>query len=656
MVTDLRTIAAAALAASVIMPAAQLAGENAAREAEHTVRTSPEVVVSASRIEVPAEQIGTAATVLTRVQIEDSQTRIASDILRQVPGIAVNRSGPAGTLTQIRIRGAEANQIQVRIDGIEVSDPGSSNEFNFANLLAPDIERVTVLRGPQSALYGSDAMAGVIDIRTRRGEGPFSIQGFVEGGSFATATGGVRLGAGNQAHDYALSLTGLRSEGINISQFGSEKDGYRNLSASFVGAIRPSEAIEIDAALRYSRVRVDTDDADFAFPVTPTQGLVIDTDDETEGRFFYGRLGGTLGLVDDVLEQKLEVAFTDTKRESFSAGTRETRREGDRVKFGTQSHLSFKTPDFAGAEHKLVAGYEREEASFDKTEFGVSFARTVVEHGFIGEYRLGLWDRLFLSGAVRRDKNEFFDNATTWRATAAVLVPEINARLHASYGTGVTDPTFDDLFGFNPGTFVGNPSLQPETSKSYDFGVEISLAEDRWVLDVTYFNADLENEIVSTFDPVTFLSSVANLAADSKRQGLEVSLTARPMQGLSLTGSYSYTLSEDGSGSQEIRRPRHVASLNGAYRFLQDRALVNLGIDYNGAQLDNRFFAAMAPMRVTLQSYTLVNLSGSYAVSDGVELIARIENALDQDYEEVFSFQRPGIAGFLGVRAKLWPN
>lgn len=648
MPNKIRTIAIAALAASLATPAA--------RAADEKVRTTQDVVVSASRIEVPAEEIGTAATVLGREQIEDRQTRITSDILRQVPGIAVNRSGPVGTLTQIRIRGAEANQTQVRIDGIEVSDPASSNEFNFANLLASDIERVTVLRGPQSALYGSDAMAGVIDIRTRRGEGPFSIEGFVEGGSFVTAAGGVRLGAGNDDRDYALSVTGLRSDGINISQFGGEKDGYRNLSTSFVGAIRPRKSVEIDAALRYSRTKSDTDDADFAFPATANQGLVIDTDDETEGRYFYGRLGGSVGLVDDLLVQKIEFAFTDTKRESFAAGARETRREGDRIKFGTQSHLTFKTPDFAGAEHNLVAGYEREEASFDKTEFGVSFARTVVEHGFIGEYRLGLWDRLFLSGAVRRDKNEFFQNATTWRATAAVLVPEIDARLHGSYGTGVTDPTFDDLFGFNPGTFVGNSSLQPEKSKSYDFGVEVSLAGDRAVFDVTYFNADLENEIVSTFDTTTFLSSVANLTADSKRRGLEVSLTGRPMPNLSLTGSYAYTFTEDGTGSQEIRRPRHVASLNGSYRFLQDRALVNLGIDYNGAQLDNRFFVTMAATPVKLQSYTLVNLSGSYALSDGVEVIARIENALDQDYEEVFSFQTPGIAGFLGVRAKLWPN
>ncbi len=647
MTIDIRTLAAAVLAASVA---------TTVRAADDPVRGQADIVVSASRIEVPAEEIGTAATVLDREQIEDSQTRVTSDILRQVPSVAVNRSGPVGTFTQIRIRGAEANQTHVRIDGIEVSDPASSNEFDFANLLATDIERVTVLRGAQSALYGSDALAGVIDIRTRRGEGPFSIEGFAEGGSFATTTGNVRLGAGNEHHDYALSVTGLRSDGINISQFGDEKDGYRNLSTSFVGAVRPRESVEIEAAARYTRFRLETDDDDFASPATPTQGLVIDTDDDSKGWFFYGRLGGAAELIEDKLTQKVEVAFTDTKREGFAAGTREVLRKGDRLKVGTQSLLSLRTPGIADAEHHFVAGYEYERARFDKSEFGVALERKIVEHSVIGEYRIGLIDRVFLSGAVRRDWNEFFDDAATWRVTAAILVPETEARIHGSYGTGVTDPTFDDLFGFDPDSFVGNPSLQPEESRSYDVGVEVSLASGRAVLDVTYFHATLENEIVPTFDPATFLGSVVNLAADSKRRGVEVSLTARPMPGLSVTGSYTYTRSRDGTGSAEIRRPRDLVSLNGAYRFMNDRAMINLGIDYNGDQEDNRFFVTMPPRRVTLDSYTLVSLAGSYRLGDGVEVFARVENALDETYQEVFSSRTHGIAGFAGVRAKLWPN
>ncbi len=611
-----------------------------------TAVQAADVIVSASRIDVPAGEIGTAASVIDRRQIEDSQTRIASDLLRQIPGIAVSRFGPAGTLTQIRIRGAEANHTQVRIDGIEVSDPSSpGNEFDFANLLAADIGRVTVLRGPQSALYGSDAMAGVIDIRTRRGDGPFSIDGFVEGGSFGTAAGNVWLGAGDADRDYALSVTGLSSSGTNIArdgaQDGDEKDGYRNLTASFVGAVRPRDSVEIEAAARYTRSTVETDG--FA------NGIVTDNDDDSRNRFFYGRLGGAAALIEDHLTQKVEIAFTDTRREPSFSGT-PTLYKGDRLKLGTQSILSFRTPGTVGIEHAIVAGYEREEAGIDQSAFGVDLERTIVEHSAIGEYRIGLIDRVFLSGAARRDWNDRFGNATTWRATAAVLVPEADARIHGSYGTGITDPTFSDLFGFNPDTFVGNPSLEPEKSSSYDVGVELTLADGRAVLDVTYFHATLEDEIIPDN------GSVANSDADSKRHGVEVSLTARPMPGLSVTGSYTYTRSEE-DGDQEVRRPRHLASLNGSYRFLGDRVVVNLGIDYNGDQ-DDSCFGGPCPADglAELDAYTLVSLAGSYKVADGLEVFARVENAFDEDYEEVFSYQGSGIAGFAGVRARLWPN
>ena len=645
MAIGFRILTAAALAA---------VSASAALAADESPRGQADIVVSASRIAAPAGEIGAAATVIDRRRIEDSQTRVASDILRRVPGLAVSRGGPVGALTQIRIRGAEANHTQVRIDGIEAGDPSSTNGFDFANLLAADIERVTVLRGPQSALYGSDAMAGVIDIRSRRGEGPFSIEGFAEGGAFATATGHVRLGAGDERRDYAVSVTGLRGGGINIARSGSEKDGYRNLTASFVGAVRPRDSVEIEAAARYTRSKVETDgDNDF-------NGIVEDTDDNSRGRFFYGRLGGSAELIEDRLTQKVEAALTDTRREPFISGSRHSY-EGDRLKLGTQSILSFRTP---GIEHGFVAGYEREEAGFDKSAFGVDLDRAIVEHGAIGEYRVGLIDRVFLSGAARRDWNDYFGDATTWRATAAILAPEADARLHASYGTGITDPTFDDLFGFDPRSFVGNPSLRPEKSRSHDVGVELSLAGGRAVLDVTYFRATLEEEIVSTPVPAArcgpaagYCGSVVNRAADSKRRGVEVSLTARPAPGLSLRGGYTYTRAKNHDGTEEIRRPRHLASLDATYRFLNDRAAVNLGIDHNGGQKDYYFRPFPQGRTVeTLGSYTLVNLAASYRITDGVALHARLENALDETYEEVFSYSSPGIAGFAGVRVRLWPD
>ena len=575
-----RALAAVVLAASAA---------DVVRAADEPVYSLPGIVVSASRIDAPAEEIGTAATVINRRQIEDSQTRAISDILRRVPGLAVNRSGPLGAVTQVRVRGAEANHAQVRIDGIEVGDPSSTNGFDFANLPAVDIARVSVLRGPQSALYGSDAMAGVIDIRTRRGAGPLSIEGFAEGGAFGTATGNVRLGAGNAQRDYALSVTGLRSSGIDIARSGTERDGYRNLTASFVGAVRPRDSVEIEAAARYTRSTVQSDgDNDY-------DGIIEDTDDESKGRFLYTRLGGTVALIEDRLTQKVEIAFTDTRREARAPGSRNLY-EGDRLKLGTHAQLDLPMPGIAGVEHALVAGYEREEAGFNKSAYGVALDRTIVEHSAVGEYHLGLADRVFLSGAVRRDWNRHFGDATTWRATAAILAPEADARIHASYATGITDPTFDDLFGFDPTNFVGNPSLQPEKSRGYDVGVEFSLGGGRAIFDVTYFNANLEDEIVSIAVPLArcgvgalYCGSVDNRAANSRRRGVEFSLTAHPAPDVSVTGSYTYTRAKNRDGTEEVRRPRHLASLNGTYRFLNDRAVIDLGVDHNGDQKDYYF-------------------------------------------------------------------
>ena len=190
----------------------------------------------------------------------------------------------------------------------------------------------------------------------------------------------------------------------------------------------------------------------------------------------------------------------------------------------------------------------------------------------------------------------------------------------------------------------------PERSTGWDVGVEQALFDDRLVFDVTYFNADLENEIISTFDEDTLQFSVDNADGRSERQGVEVSLTASPLENLDITGSYTFTDATDPDGEEEVRRAPHIASLNATYRFLENRARINVGVIYNGEQQDNEFGAATPETRVTLDAFTLVNVAGSYRLSDNVELTARIENLLDERYEEVFGFNAPGIGAYAGIR------
>ena len=283
------------------------------------------------------------------------------------------------------------------------------------------------------------------------------------------------------------------------------------------------------------------------------------------------------------------------------------------------------TPSVADGEHGLTFLAEHEEDSqFTLSAFG-STDRSITNLGYVGEYRAGLWDQLFLTVAGRYDDNDTFKNATTYRLTAAFLLHDLGARLHGSYGTGVKNPTLFELFG-SLANFTGNPDLSPESSKGWDAGIEQRLFSDRLTLDATYFN----NRITDLIQGSGITSR--NLNGTSKIQGLELALDAKLSRVLTLNGQYTYTNTKDANGTELVRRARHMASLNVNYGFLDDRANLNLGIDYTGEQRDiqfSNFFATSSA--VTLDDFVLLGVAGSYRLTDNIKLTARLENLLDQD-------------------------
>lgn len=252
-----------------------------------------------------------------------------------------------------------------------------------------------------------------------------------------------------------------------------------------------------------------------------------------------------------------------------------------------------------------------------------------------------------LSG--RRDHNNLFEDASTYRVTVAQ--PLGNVKLRASVGTGVTNPTFFELFGFIPGSFDPNPNLKPEKSLGYDFGADISLAGGAGQLSITYFDTDLENEISGTFDSTTFRSRSINLTGKSKRRGVELESRFNLNADWSLGAAYTYTDSKQPDGQPEVRRPRHIASASVSYSLPGKRGGLTLAVDHNGRQQDLNF-TALSTDRVVLKDYTLVRLAGSYALTPLIDLTARLENALNQEYEEVFSYRATGRAVFVGVNAR----
>ena len=614
-----------------------------------------EILVTAGRTPAYSATVGRAHTIIDEKQIEQSQARYVADILRQVPGVAVSRTGNVGGLTQVRIRGAEGNHVLVLIDGVEAGEV-SQGEFDFGSLLATDIERIEILRGPQSAFYGSNATAGVISIITKRGRrGGWNARLQSEGGTDATALISALVSGGTERMDLALSGTFRRNDGYNISDFGNEKDGDRN--GTFNGRVNIDllENLVFDANVRYVDRRNEGDRQDFDFPDTPTQGLVVDSDDVSKAKELIAGGGLTWTLFDGAWTHRARGSVNDTARRFFQGGAKSSASEGQRVNASYQNTVRIEAPELLGSVHSLTTGFEFEQESFRQRPpvFDPSQLdeKTRTLYGYVGEYKAEFLERFFLTGAARYDDNDRFEDAFTWSVSGAWLFPSTGTRLHSSVGTGITNPTFFEQFGFIPAFFQGNPDLKPESSFGWDVGIEQKFFDGRLIGDVTYFNQDLEDEIQSAF--AGGFTTPINLDGTSKRQGVEVSLTAYPMDGLTLYASYTYTDAKEPSGLIEVRRPKHAASFYAGYNFLDGRANVFADLVYNGRMDDLEFVNATPRTRVTLDDYVLLNIGGSYKLTEQAELYARVENLFDQDYQEVFSYNAQGITGFLGARFTL---
>lgn len=237
----------------------------------------------------------------------------------------------------------------------------------------------------------------------------------------------------------------------------------------------------------------------------------------------------------------------------------------------------------------------------------------------------------------------------TYSISSAYLFPQSGTRLHASLGTGSTNPTFFEEFGFIPSSFIGNSDLKPETNFGWDVGMEQRFWQDRAMIDVTYFNERLKDEIQTQFLP-SFESTAVNLDGTSKRQGVEVSLGVEILQNLYVRASYTYLDAQEPTGAEEVRRPPHSGSVGLTYGFHENRGTFFLDAIYNGQMEDNRF-TSTGSQRVTLNDYVMVNAGADYQVTDHLQVFGRVENLLDQDYEEVYGFNTQGFTAFAGLKA-----
>ena len=644
----LRAVRPVALLAATLSPLAALpVHAQDADLGDAAIVALPEISVTANLAPTALDKVGSAITVITGTDLREQEIRFVSDALRQVPGLSVSRSGPAGQFTQVRIRGSEGNQTKVYIDGMAVNDPAFGSEFDFSSLLADDIERIEVLRGPQSALYGSDAVGGVINIVTRSGEPGTRVRARLEGGSYGTVNGSASVSGGNEHARFIASAMGFRTDGISVasSDLGNtEKDGARNGTVFAKGTVSPNELIDVTGVVRYTSTRTDLDSEAYL----PAYGHTgpVDARQDSVGEDFYSRLQARLSLFDGRWEQTAGVSYTDqkTKYRDLDPVAITNIYQGTTRRLDYQSTFFFETPEIADAEHTLTLAVQDEEDTVTSDSAFSSFDRSVHSTGLVAEYQLGLFRDLTLTGSVRQDLNEIFEDSTTYRATAAYRIAATGTKLRGSFGTGVKNPTMFELYGFT-NTYQGNPDLTPEQATGWDVGVDQELFAGRAVADVTYFNQRISDLITGSGQ------SSVNLPGTSTIDGVEVGLTVTPIDPLTVRASYTYTDGRDATGAELIRQPRNVASLNVNYRFLDDRANVNLGIDYTGAQTDwvyDAFYTQRT--EVELDAYTLVNLAASYDINANTQIYGRVDNLFDEDYYEVWGYGTEGISAYAGVK------
>lgn len=606
------------------------------------------ILVSSTRAAEPLTDTNYtgSATILSIDDLHQRQTRDVSDALRDVPGVAVSQV--AGQ-TQLRLRGSEGNHVLVLVDGIEVSDP-FAGEFDFGTLQAGIGGRVEVLRGPQSALYGSDAIGGVISYFTPSGCEAAPVAGYIEAGSHATVNAALQAGLCRDDYDVSFGAAYFTSDGTPNTRDGLRDIGRDALTLSAKTSADITSSLRLRAVLRYTAVDGDYNDQDFD-STSPTFGLLIDSPGvRYEGEALYALVGLTWQASDNWTHD-LSAQAADISRDNYASYGRTFGSEGQRLKASYATTLKFSSGPVFNHQFTFAADAERERyRNTDPFGFAFTGRRSTDNVGLVGEYRLSA-DRFDLSGALRRDINDRFADATTFRISGGVDTGQ-GTRIRGAYGSGIKNPGFYELFGYFDGQFIGNPDLRPEKSKGWEVGLDQSLANDAFRLSATWFDSRLTGEIYTTYPAPTFVATPANRTTRSTQQGLELSARAHLGPRVTLDAAYTWLDAEE-AGVEEVRRPGNTASAALTWRAPNDVASATVVVRHNGATDDLAFTdPSFIPVTVRLDDYTLVNLNAEARLVPGLTAFGRIENLLDEDYEQVFSYVSPGRTAILGLRAQ----
>lgn len=596
---------------------------------------APEIVVTATGIEQPTDEVGQAVTVIDEKTIETRQNVSIADLLITTPGIRFNRADAVGGVTGISIRGAETTQTLVLIDGVKVNDPSSIGDaYDFGNLLTGNIRRIEVLRGSNSVVYGSQAIGGVVNIMTGTPSEGFGGTASVDYGYADTLNAKADVSGTRGIASGGVGVAYFRTDGISSAIGGSERDGYENVAANAKLKLSFTDALSLDLRGYYIHSDLDTD---MFF------GAPIDTPDTSKVDQYIGYAGLNAALLDGKLQNRAAVTWSRTDRDYFSFRGDDPR-EGYS---GTTLRFEYEGVYQPVDQAKLIFGYEHERPDFDS--FG-PFAPGSARANIDSVYALAVVqpvDGLSLTGGVRHDDHSQFGGATTFGANANYTPNKGATNFRLSYGEGFKAPSLYQLYA----PMFGNAALRPERSKSYDIGFDQSLDDGRVTISVTAFQRD-------TRDQITFAAAAYGNVGRTRAKGVEGSVAVRPVDALTVTAAYSYVDARDRSpgsvdeGLRLLRRPANVASLSADYVWpfgLSTGATVTMVSDSYDSIFDEQTFAAV---RIQHDGYARLDLRASLPINDHLEIYGRIDNVADEEYATVYGYSSYGRSAFGGVRVR----
>ncbi len=617
-----------------------------------------DVVVSATKSATLSTQVGSAITVIDRTEIEQSKKGTVLELLSEVPGVFLVQQGGTGKLATVFLRGANPGQTLVLIDGVEMNNPGDvSNAFDFSNLQASDIERIEILRGPQSTLYGSDALAGVISIFTRKGSQGLNTTAHLEGGSYNSLRSSVSVSGGEEGLSYLVSANDFKTKGFSSAseQYGNtEADGYKTSAFTSKFSYDFPEDISLSLFLRFNKANasldagsgINGDDPNYSYSLQETvfktslDFSLFDKQWDQSVSFNYGR--NFRKYVDGVDANhptaSSDARYDGTKKKIEWLNTLNLL-DNNRITIGAE-----------GEEETAVADY------YSNSEWGPynSFfpnTRTTT-FGLFAQDQLSISKNFITTLGIRYDKHKRFGSVKTFRIAPVYFIEETGTKIRATYGTGFKAPSLFNLF--DPA--YGNSDLKPEKSKGWDVGIEQFLLENKLSLEVSYFSNTFSDLFSFVYDPVTFSSTVINLAK-AEMKGVEFGVKYKMEHAAIFNFSYTLTKTKDKSDDSPekdfplLRRPQDKASLS-SILFLNEKLNLGLEILYTGIR-DDKDFSTFPVQRIQLKSYTVVNMSASYKITNMFEVFAKLHNIFDEKYEEILGYGTERQSIYAGINFSL---